>query len=82
MKNKVVNSIIEFITVTLGYPVELNETSKLADDAGLDSLDALDMLGYIEREYDVEIDNSELAILKEPIGHIADFICNRLKNGS
>lgn len=43
------------------------------------SLDAVDLMGYVERTYDVEVTDEELSILKEPIGSIADFICKKLE---
>ncbi len=79
MREEVIASIINFITSDLGYPVELDEKSSLANDAGLDSLDAIDLMGYVERTYDVEVTDGELSILKEPIGSIADFICKKLE---
>lgn len=79
MREEVIASIINFITSDLGYPVELDEKSSLANDAGLDSLDAIDLMGYVERTYDVEITDEELSILKESIGSIADFICKKLE---
>lgn len=79
MKKEIVDSIINFITVDLGYPVYLDDTSKLSDDAGLDSLDAVDLMGYLERTYDVEVTDGELSVLKEPIGRIADFISSKIR---
>ena len=67
MREEVIASIINFITSDLGYPVELDEKSSLANDAGLDSLDAVDLMGYVERTYDVEVTDEDLSILKEPI---------------
>lgn len=79
MREEIIASIINFITSDLGYPVELDEKCSLANDAGLDSLDAVDLMGYIERTYDVEVSDEELSVLKEPIGNIADFVCKKLE---
>lgn len=79
MREEVIASIINFITSDLGYPVELDEKSSLANDAGLDSLDAVDLMGYVERTYDVEVTDEELSVLKEPIGRIADFISSKIR---
>lgn len=81
-RDVLVRDMIEYINSDLGYPVELNENSSLSEDAGLDSLDATDLISYMERKYDFKISDSELSILKESIGDIVDFILNRLKNES
>lgn len=81
-RDVLVRDMIEYINSDLGYPVELNENSSLSEDAGLDSLDATDLISYMERKYDFKISDSELSILKESIGDIVDFIINRLKNES
>ena len=81
-RDVLVRDMIEYINSDLGYPVELNEASSLSEDAGLDSLDATDLISYMERKYDFKISDSELSILKESIGDIVDFILNRLKNES
>lgn len=83
MKREVlVRDMIEYINSDLGYPIELSEDSSLSEDAGLDSLDAADLISYMERKYDFKVSDSELSILKESIGDIVDFILNRLKNES
>lgn len=81
-RDVLVKDMIEYINSDLGYPVELNEASSLSEDAGLDSLDATDLISYMERKYDFKISDSELSVLKESIGDIVDFILNRLKNES
>lgn len=81
-RDVLVRDMIEYINSDLGYPVELNENSSLSEDAGLDSLDATDLISYMERKYDFKISDSELSILKESIGDIVDFIINKLKNES
>ena len=52
MKREVlVRDMIEYINSDLGYPIELSEDSSLSEDAGLDSLDAADLISYMERKY-------------------------------
>ncbi|MGM9532863.1 acyl carrier protein [Intestinibacter sp.] len=81
-RNDLIRDMIEYINSDLGYPVELDEASSLSEDVGLDSLDATDLISYMERKYDFKVEDSELSILKESIGDIVDFILNRLKNES
>ena len=57
----------------------IEEEILITMNIGLDSLDAVDLMGYVERTYDVEVTDEELSILKEPIGSIADFICKKLE---
>ena len=54
MIEEIISDIIHYITEDIGYPVQLNENSNLADDAGMDSLDTVDLLGHLEAKYDVK----------------------------
>lgn len=69
-KKEIIEDIISYINDEMGYPVELTEKSFLSD-AGLDSLDLVDLRGRLESTYNVDI---ELINLQNTIGNIAKFI--------
>lgn len=77
-REQIIGGIISYINNDMGYPVQLSETSHLSDDAGLDSLDGVDLLGYIEDTYNIDMDPNEL---KSTIGKVADRI-TELQHGS
>lgn len=72
MVEEIISDIIHYITEDIGYPVQLNEDSNLADDAGMDSLDTIDLLGHLEAKYDVKFDEDH-SIFKGSIREIAEY---------
>lgn len=72
MVEEIISDIIHFITKDIGYPVQLDASSNLADDAGMDSLDILDLLGHLEAKYDVKFDEEDHSIFKRSIREIAE----------
>ncbi|MFW5893289.1 MAG: acyl carrier protein [Bacillota bacterium] len=51
----------------------INADSKLADDLGADSLDAVELIMAIEEEFDVEIDDSAATKIKS-VQDIVDYL--------
>lgn len=73
MVEEIISDIIHYITEDIGYPVQLNENSNLADDAGMDSLDTIDLLGHLEAKYDVKFGEEDHSIFKGSIREIAKY---------
>lgn len=82
MKKKIVHDMAEYITRILGYPVEIDGDTSLKNDIGLDSLDAADLVGYLERTYGFDVPDSELLIFHKTVGEIANYICDKVNDGS
>lgn len=72
MVEEIISDIIRYITEDMGYPVQLNENSNLVDDAGMDSLDTIDLIGHLEAKYDVKFDEEDHSIFKKNIREIAE----------
>ena len=72
MVEEIISDIIQFITKDIGYPVELNNQSNLADDAGMDSLDIVDLIGHLEAKFNVKFDENDHSIFKKSIQDIAE----------
>lgn len=72
MVEEIISDIIQFITKDIGYPVELNNQSNLADDAGMDSLDIIDLIGHLEAKFNVKFDENDHSIFKKSIRDIAE----------
>lgn len=77
MKRAVIDFLIQAVS-DMGYPVDLTEDSSLVNDAGLDSLDIVDLSAMIEEEYDISISDDEYGIFKETIADVADLITSKL----
>ena len=77
MKEEVIDFIIQAV-YDMGYPVSLFWGSSLVDDAGLDSLDIVDLSAMIEDNYNIRISDSEYGVFKETIADVADLIVSKL----
>ena len=51
----------------------------LKDDLGLDSIDALDMLGMLEARLDMEIEGEELKNIRT-VGDVVEFIYKKIQS--
>lgn len=80
MVEEIISDIIRYITEDMGYPVQLNENSNLVDDAGMDSLDTIDLIGHLEAKYDVKFDEEDHSIFKKNICEIAKHTNSLVKN--
>ncbi len=59
---------------------QLNETSHLIDDIGIDSLQMISLMINIEEKFDVELDFSQINISHmQSIGSLAEFILQQKK---
>lgn len=74
---EIINFIIEAIQ-NIGYPIDLDENSSLVNDAGMDSLDIVDLSAAIEDRYNIKISDSEYGIFKKSISDVAELIMSKL----
>ena len=51
----------------------------LKDDLGLDSIDALDMIGMLEARLDMEIEGEELKHIRT-VGDVVEFIYKKIQS--
>jgi acyl carrier protein len=52
--------IVEYLSQRFGVPSEkIQPDSKMFDDLGLDSIDALDMLALLDRQYRVKVNEEQ-----------------------
>lgn len=77
MKKAAINFIIRVIS-DMGYPIYLTENSSLVSDAGLDSLDIVDLSAIIEEKYNISISDDEYGVFKKTIADVADLITSKL----
>lgn len=77
MKQTVIDFIIQTV-LDIGYPVELTGDSSLVTDAGLDSLDVVDLSAAIEEEYNISITDEEYGVFKKTISDVAELIISKL----
>lgn len=68
------NIIVEYVTVKVE---EITLESKLVEDLGLNSYEFMSLVGRIEEEYDIEVDEREVVKIKT-VGEVIDYI-NTLK---
>lgn len=77
-KAEISSSIANYITGSLGYPVDLSESINLHGDIGLDSLDVVDLVAFIEDTYGVQVSEEEYpSIINMNIGEISDYILSK-----
>lgn len=80
MVEEIISDIIHYVTEDIGYPVQLNGNNNLADDAGMDSLDTVDLVGHLEAKYDVKFNEEDHSIFKKSIREIAEHTNSLVKN--
>ena len=77
-KEEVVAKVVDLISSSLGVSTdEVDATSSFIDDLGADSLDIVDLVIAIEKEFDIEIpdeDAEKIATVQDAI----DYINNHL----
>jgi acyl carrier protein len=67
----VASGLREIMAARLGLPVEqLVPEARLVEDLGLDSLDAVELAISVERKFDIDVPEDELARLKT----VADMV--------
>ena len=75
----VAEGLREIMAARLGLPAEqLVPEARLAEDLGLDSLDAVELAISVERKFDIEVPEEELTKLKTVADMVA-LVENRVK---
>jgi acyl carrier protein len=70
--------IVEYLSQRFGVPVEkITAESKLFDDLGLDSIDALDMLALLDNQYHVKV-NEEQARRIRTVKDVVEYVLANL----
>lgn len=78
--NKIQDKIIQGISEILKKPKEtILPTSRIKEDLGADSLDAVELTMFLETEFEVEIPDEDADTLKT-INDITDYLFLRRKN--
>ncbi len=73
-KDEAYDLIVNYFTEQLEIPREkIKPEVHLFDDLGLDSIDALDMVGMLESEFDLNMEDDELKSIRT-VQHVVDFL--------
>lgn len=74
------NELEEKLTEIIQIPIcafEIKPESKLQEDLGIDSLDAIELVMYIEEEFDIEIEEAQfikLTTFQDLLDYVWDLI--------
>ena len=78
-----IESMIRFIVAdkTWSHEDDVKEDSLLKDELGADSLDIVDIVMTIERDFDIQIPDSELdALGSKTVGDLCRFVEQKVNN--
>lgn len=77
-KEEVVAKVVDLISSSLGVsPDEIEASNSFIDDLGADSLDIVDLVILIEKEFDIEIpdeDAEKITTVQDAIDYINDHL--------
>lgn len=77
-KEQVVAKVVDLISSSLGVsPDEIEASNSFIDDLGADSLDIVDLVILIEKEFDIEIpdeDAEKITTVQDAIDYINDHL--------
>lgn len=77
-KEEVVAKVVDLISSSLGVtPEEIEASNSFIDDLGADSLDIVDLVILIEKEFDIEIpdeDAEKITTVQDAIDYINDHL--------
>lgn len=80
-REEVFNLIREFFVEEFEIPAEkLKPEANLFEDLGLDSIDALDLVGMLEARLDIEVLEEELKQIRT-IADVVDYIWAKVDDG-
>lgn len=78
MEKEKINEIInKFLVEELEIEAPLNEDARLKEDLGIDSLDFVDIVVVIDREFGIKIKPEDMVGV-DTLGKFCDFICNKV----
>lgn len=76
---QLMQQVQDIIAEEVGIPVSrLTETTRFTDDLGLDSLDKIEIIMAIEKEFDIDIDDQDAEKLST-VGSVVDYLESRLR---
>lgn len=76
-RTDVENEIKSMLCKTLAVSrEEINDASHIMNDLGASSVDIVDMLSWVEEEFDIEIDDDDAQSMRT-FGNVVDFVCER-----
>ncbi len=69
-----IDDLKEKLTEYVDTPIEeITEESRFIEDLGLNSFEFMSLLGYLEDEYDIEVDENEILNIKT-VGEAVAYI--------
>jgi acyl carrier protein len=78
-KKEIFDIIKEYFISQFEIPEDkITMEALLKDDLGLDSIDALDMIGMLEARLNMEIEGEELKHIRS-VSDVVEFICKKLQ---
>jgi acyl carrier protein len=79
-KTEIFDTIKEYFVNQFEVPQEtITMKAHLKDDLGLDSIDALDMIGMLEAKLNIEIEGDELKQIRT-VEDVVEYIYKKLHN--
>ena len=79
--SKAYQLIVDYLSQRFGVPVDkIKPDSKMFEDLGLDSIDALDMLALLDRQYQVSV-NEEQARRIRTVEDAVQYVLANLPEG-
>lgn len=82
-KNDIINSILDVIKSKrlIKRKVEINENTSLFSECGIDSVDVIELIVYIEDKFNFEFEDTDLILDDlDTVSNIANIIFNRLEH--
>jgi len=77
-KDEILELLRKFFNEQFEIPLEkMNPEAKLFEDLNLDSIDALDMVGMLEAELDIEVDEDDIKEIRT-VQDVIDFVAQRV----
>ena len=77
-KDEILELLRKFFNEQFEIPLEkINPEAKLFEDLNLDSIDALDMVGMLEAELDIEVDEDDIKEIRT-VQDVIDFVAQRV----
>jgi acyl carrier protein len=80
ISGRVINAVDAMLkTFNRNVSFKLSGETNIYTDLGIDSVELMDLLGFIEREFAITID-AEKVVGSKTISDITEFVSNALKN--
>lgn len=80
----ILQKITQFVSEQSGHPVEQIDQKSNFDDLGFDSLDLIEVVMYVESEYEIELDDDQIDKIKtvqDLVDCVANMICGNVNDG-